>query len=149
MNTARSIEEQILHSGIFKLNDKDEVQLPPKGIFKLTSKKDLSKRATNYISYKSHVMRNMVTDLAIEIKDYLRGPRTYNSLESVANDFENEFVEFLKSWDFSPEDLEPYCKKLVNKAKKRLKKHITPYDKKMSRWGMKESLRLVALVGSL
>ncbi len=109
MNTARSIEEQILHSGLFKLDDQNK----PVGLFQLTpGKKTLSK--TKILPQENHqddeiklrqIRREMIEDLAIKIKDYLRGPRTYNSLESVVNDFENEFVEFLKSWGFSPEDL--------------------------------------------
>ena len=153
MKQEKSVKEQILHSGLFKLDDRGK----PVGLFRLTPRgKTLSKKRIlpgkncqgDEIRLRK-ISGELVKDLAIKINDYLRGPRIYNSVESVANEFENELVGLLQNWDFSPKDLQPYYDKLVNKAKKKLKRHLTPLDKKMSRWGTKESLRFAALAGYL
>ena len=44
-----SIEQKILHSGVFKLNDKSN----PIGIIKLTAKKSLSTRPSQVIKYQT------------------------------------------------------------------------------------------------
>jgi len=145
-NTDGSIEHKITKSGILKLNSR----LIPIGIFRLTAKdKSLTKKPENFIKFSTHQLREVVECLALEIKDYLQGPRNYKSLENVMNYFENEFISFLDEWDFRPADLNPYSADLVKKAKKSIKKNLSQHENAMTRFDKKPTLRRKKMVENI
>lgn len=130
-------EHAILQSGIFKLDSKNK----PIGIIKLTVNKSLSK--INHIPYKIHKLQQMILDLSFEITRYLKPARDVNLLNDFLNDFDKELESLLDRWDLSPNDLTPHYDKLVNKAKRHIKKNelLSDYEKMVIRRDTKKTAR--------
>ena len=131
----KKIEKMILDSRIFKLDQEKKF-----GIFCLTpGEKAISKK--RYDSYERKVIRNIIVELTTEINIYLQGPHVRHPLDSVLKDFENEFVAFLKQWDFTLKDLDPHSTKLIATGKKVLKRNLSRPERNMTKFDIKTSFR--------
>jgi hypothetical protein len=141
----RFVEQKITHSGIFKL---DKASTPIGIITLKPDDKSLSKIG-RFVSYKPHIMRMMIGDLAAEITSYSYGPRNYNSLQNAMDKFERDLGGFLETWGFSGDDLNPHFKNLLEKAKKDLMRNLSKCEKKMTYYDKKEMRRRTKLVDYL
>jgi hypothetical protein len=131
------LKQKILKSGIFRLNDKSY----PIGIINFTPNKTLSKRDNNYLPYKSHVLRSLISDLLYEIDKYCHCPKGRDLLGSLKDDFEKEFISFLKDWGFSQDTLNPHYAALVRKAKRKLDKDLSGHAKNIERLDTQDTAR--------
>jgi hypothetical protein len=139
-------EQKITNSGLFKLNNASA----PIGIITLKSDDKSLSAIGKYDRYAPHILRIMIGEISREISSHLYGPRDYNSLEKVMDDFENEFISFLSDkWDFRPEDLNPQYEAFVKKAKKSIKKNLSQFEKAMTRRDKKPTLRREQLVENI
>jgi hypothetical protein len=169
MERSGQLEQKMLESGIFKLDDKSR----PIGIINLDSKKALSTRETNYLSYnlpyKPHFLcvlilyassirpfllpyaniLSLILCLSNEIKQYLHNDEEDNYFEKGSIYFEKELVSLLESWGISPNDLKPHYDDFIKKAKKHLQKNLLAVAKPFTRRDSKKTYRRDYLISRL
>jgi hypothetical protein len=143
MKVTDDLEQKILKSGIFKLDDKSN----PIGLINLTSKKALSVRDSNYLDIKPHHhLKSLISDLSLEIDKFCQGPKDRNLLEDLRDDFEKELISLLKDWGLSPDYLSPHYDALLKKAKKHLNKELSDYYKNIKSLDTKDTARRDAMI---
>ena len=115
--TRRDIRRKILESGLFKLDDSNK----PVGLLHLASgTKDLWSERCHIGSRRKISAR--VSELAEQIRDYLKGPRNW---DPVASQFERGLQAFLEKRGLTAEDLEPHYTRFLKKAKRQLMKNLS------------------------
>jgi hypothetical protein len=137
MKIPDQLEQKILECGIFKRDDKSK----PIGLIKLIPGKKTLSTTNKHLPYKPHILRSLISDLSHEIEKYCQDPRDKNLLNNLQDEFEKEFISFLKDWGLSSDNLNPHYAALIKKAKKYLHKELSGYEKDIRRLDTKDKAR--------
>ena len=129
VETTETIEQKIINSGIFKLDE----QSRPTGIIKLAADKSLSMKPKNWLPCDSEQLRETILKLSREVAKYHLDPR--DRLEELLKEFEDGLVSYFTNpdhgWGLDIKELSPHFEKVVSKAKRIIRKNLKPHTEKL------------------